>query len=256
MTSPWSSLRGRWPFSVVALVGSIIFVVGGTTPSYAADGSSYLGTLNFERASHGLAPLHTSAALRQVAQAWAGQMASSGSLRHNPRLKSQIANWRVIGENVGRGGSMSSLVQAFWNSAEHRANILDRRFSQVGIGYVRRDRVIWIAVVFRAPMHVSSSTPSSPPKSSPPKSSTSASQPTRASSGDPRAWPGRLLALGSSGQTVAYVQRLLGLRADGLFGTRTRQAVLGFQRRHQLSADGIVGPITWSALLHFAVDTT
>lgn len=37
-------------------------------------------------------------------------------------------------------------------------------------------------------------------------------------------------------------------RADGLFGRRTRAAVLAFQADHDLSADGVAGPITLAAL--------
>jgi hypothetical protein len=37
-------------------------------------------------------------------------------------------------------------------------------------------------------------------------------------------------------------------RADGLFGARTRAAVLAFQADHGLVTDGIVGPATWAAL--------
>lgn len=54
------------------------------------------------------------------------------------------------------------------------------------------------------------------------------------------------------GSRVAAVtdlqQRLGGLTADGVFGSRTRQAVVGFQSARGLAADGIVGPRTWAAL--------
>jgi len=240
MTYPTTISRVRRALTVLAVTGAIVVAASGAAPSYAAGG--YLDTLNNERTSHGLSPLRTSAALTQVAQAWARQMAATHWLRHNPRLQDEVGNWRELGENVGDGRTMSALAQAFWTSAEHRANILNPRYRQVGIGYVRRDGLIWIAVVFRAPTGTGGST----------AVATSASPPTRASSRDGRAWPGRLLTLGSSGPAVAYVQRLLGLRADGLFGAHTRQAVLEFQRRHHLNADGIVGPITWAALTRLA----
>ena len=56
------------------------------------------------------------------------------------------------------------------------------------------------------------------------------------------------LKRGSEGARVVLVQRWLGIDADGIFGSGTRRAVKGFQRRHGLTADGIVGPVTWSAL--------
>jgi cell wall-associated NlpC family hydrolase len=59
-----------------------------------------------------------------------------------------------------------------------------------------------------------------------------------------------LLRLGSRGPTVARVQRALGILADGVFGHKTRGAVMAFQRSHGLQADGIVGPKTRSALFN------
>jgi len=47
---------------------------------------------------------------------------------------------------------------------------------------------------------------------------------------------------------VRTVQRLLGIKVDGIFGPATDAAVLGFQRGTGLTADGIVGPDTWAQL--------
>ncbi len=58
-----------------------------------------------------------------------------------------------------------------------------------------------------------------------------------------------LLRLGSRGPAVVKVQRALGIKADGVFGPKTRAAVKTFQRSHGLRADGIVGPATRAALL-------
>lgn len=35
---------------------------------------------------------------------------------------------------------------------------------------------------------------------------------------------------------------------DGIFGEKTRQAVIAFQSAQGLQADGIVGPLTWNAI--------
>ncbi|HWT92927.1 MAG TPA: peptidoglycan-binding protein [Solirubrobacteraceae bacterium] len=53
---------------------------------------------------------------------------------------------------------------------------------------------------------------------------------------------------GDRGPTVKKLQRLLGQRADGIFGKGTVRAVKRFQRRHGMKADGIAGPGTWRAL--------
>jgi hypothetical protein len=57
-----------------------------------------------------------------------------------------------------------------------------------------------------------------------------------------------LLRVGSSGSTISAVQRALGIPADGVYGPRTRRAVMAYQRVHGLIVDGIVGPQTLSAL--------
>ena len=61
------------------------------------------------------------------------------------------------------------------------------------------------------------------------------------------------VSVGNSGPAVAGLQNLLraqgaSLAADGLFGSGTLAAVLGFQGTHGLARDGIVGPATWAAL--------
>jgi peptidoglycan DL-endopeptidase CwlO len=57
------------------------------------------------------------------------------------------------------------------------------------------------------------------------------------------------LRQGSRGAPVADLQRRLGgLGADGVFGPRTRGAVVAFQSSRGLAADGVVGARTWAAL--------
>jgi len=65
----------------------------------------------------------------------------------------------------------------------------------------------------------------------------------------------RSLSLGSRGQDVREVQRILAVNGfspgtqDGIFGPRTEQAVVAFQRTVGLPTIGIVGPRTASSLL-------
>ena len=49
---------------------------------------------------------------------------------------------------------------------------------------------------------------------------------------------------GSTGGAVAKIQRLIGVKADGIFGPKTTAAVRVWQRQHNLTPDGIVGPET------------
>jgi hypothetical protein len=60
---------------------------------------------------------------------------------------------------------------------------------------------------------------------------------------------------GSKGAAVTDAQNALnqkgnyGLTADGVFGAKTKAAVIDFQQKNGLTADGIVGPQTWAKLL-------
>lgn len=53
---------------------------------------------------------------------------------------------------------------------------------------------------------------------------------------------------GSRGPDVFALQTALNIKADGVFGPKTEQAVIKFQKSKQLLPDGIVGPMTWAAL--------
>ncbi|MFI9613343.1 penicillin-insensitive murein endopeptidase [Streptomyces sp. NPDC052023] len=62
-----------------------------------------------------------------------------------------------------------------------------------------------------------------------------------------------LTSNGNRGTDVVALQHLLTahgrtVTADGVFGSGTRSAVVGFQQSKGLTADGIVGPATWGAL--------
>jgi uncharacterized protein YkwD len=84
--------------------------------------------------------------LWKVAHAWAKHLAATGVLEHNPKLAPDLGkacpDWTAIGENVGvvYGGSVNELFQAYMHSPPHRANILDKHYSQVGIATVKVTR--------------------------------------------------------------------------------------------------------------------
>jgi|GEM_PF-1858798 len=61
-----------------------------------------------------------------------------------------------------------------------------------------------------------------------------------------------LLRNGSNGEVVKWVQKRLGISADGIFGSATKVAVANFQKTNGLDADGIVGKMTWTKLLSSA----
>ena len=56
------------------------------------------------------------------------------------------------------------------------------------------------------------------------------------------------LRMGAQGHDVEDLQEALGIKADGDFGPKTKEAVVKFQAQRKLTADGIVGANTWNAL--------
>lgn len=63
--------------------------------------------------------------------------------------------------------------------------------------------------------------------------------------------PGDLpvLRLGARGEAVRLAQRGLLIKDDGIFGPKTKRAVMDFQKDNGLEADGVVGKNTWKKLL-------
>lgn len=60
----------------------------------------------------------------------------------------------------------------------------------------------------------------------------------------------QMLRKGSKGEDVKKLQRLVGVKADGIFGPNTEKAVIRFQMHNDLKVDGIVGNQTWTVLLN------
>ncbi len=127
------------------------------TPAFASASSDLAAATNQARAAAGLPALQQTADLNAVAQRWAQHLAAANALSHNPALASQITNWTVLGENVGMAGDIPSVQKAFMASAHHRDNILDSRFTQMGVGSATSIypscgcQVLWVVVDFRRP---------------------------------------------------------------------------------------------------------
>ena len=62
------------------------------------------------------------------------------------------------------------------------------------------------------------------------------------------------LRVGSTGEAVRNLQQILTymgytLKIDGIFGAKTKEAVMAFQASQDIGVDGIVGAQTWSKLI-------
>jgi uncharacterized protein YkwD len=124
-----------------------------TMPGQAAVEDLRAATLclmNAERAARGLGRLQSEPLLGRVAASYARQMVRGQFFDHTSpagstmlaRIKAtsylrDVSSWSV-GENLAWGtGALATpraMVRAWMQSAEHRANLLDRHFADVGIG--------------------------------------------------------------------------------------------------------------------------
>ena len=113
--------------------------------------AQFVVRVNALRASKGLAPLAVDPQLRDIARAWSAQMAAAGGISHNPALADQVSNWQKIGENVGVGGDVTTIENAFEASPHHYANLVDPAFTYIGIGVVDANGSIWVTQDFKRP---------------------------------------------------------------------------------------------------------
>jgi uncharacterized protein YkwD len=143
---------------VVHLIATVV-AVGATVvalalPASAADAGAegdFVSRINAARSAAGLAPLSVAPDLVAVARAHSSDMAAKNTLFHNPNLATDVTNWVAIGENVGVGGTVAAIHDAFMASPAHRANILKSTYTQVGVGVVAAGGNLWVTEVFRTP---------------------------------------------------------------------------------------------------------
>jgi uncharacterized protein YkwD len=123
----------------------------GVTTSSAQLRVALLGQINSFRAAHGLARLRVSRPLTGVAGAHSAQMARVGYFSHDSAngqsFSARIStvypargyrSW-TVGENLVWGGPVLGAAQAFrlWlGSPPHRANLLNPRWREIGLGAV------------------------------------------------------------------------------------------------------------------------
>lgn len=112
--------------------------------------------VNAQRQAAGLPPLRASRTLARVAQAHACDNAARGVYSHvgsdgsdlGTRLQRGGYALRVAAENTGLGFDEADRAVAFWmQSPKHRANILNARVTEIGVGLAQGARPSWVMVM-------------------------------------------------------------------------------------------------------------
>ena len=159
---------------VLSLVSGLVWTAAVARGSVASEPEdAFVGRIGDERAASSLGGLTVAPDLVDVARHHAQEMADQQRLHHNESLGSDVQGWQKVGENVGVGSSVEEIHQAFMASSSHRDNILDRDFTEVGVGVVVDGPDLWVVEVFRLPKAAPAAAPAptqqpAPAESSPP----------------------------------------------------------------------------------------
>jgi uncharacterized protein YkwD len=142
----------------VIMAGVVLSVVAPATVADAAcytnndNERSFASKLNAARRASGKSSLRLDPQLSKAAKVHTREMVRRNVLYHTPTdaLKRRVTNWVELGENVGVGGTTTSLHGAFMDSPAHRSNILYSGFRYVGIGAKQAHGRLWVTVIFES----------------------------------------------------------------------------------------------------------
>ncbi len=172
--------KTRW-LSIFLVIALATIGVGVSAIADSGSEQGFLSAINSTRSSAGLAPLEMDSGLQAHARRHSADMIAADKIYHSSDSELKAAagsGWTKLGENVGRGGSVSSLHKAFLNSPSHRANI-HGDYNRVGIGTATaEDGRLYVTVVFmkKGSTETTTTTTAAPAptteEKSPPKDST------------------------------------------------------------------------------------
>src|SRR6202050_2598877 len=147
-------IKTYWPYLPIALVMVIGFAANNwlsqqhkSVLGYATDMSvqELLDDTNTQRAENGEPPLTINADLDQAAQAKANDMSAQNYWSHDTPegqtpwsfMTAAGYDYQTAGENLAYGFDTSADVLTGWmNSPDHRANILNTTYHDIGFGIV------------------------------------------------------------------------------------------------------------------------
>ncbi|HSF16390.1 MAG TPA: CAP domain-containing protein [Vicinamibacteria bacterium] len=140
-------MRARWLIAMLALLATLL-LLGCFQPSLtdAPELEIRMAELiNVEREARAVPRLTFSPELSEAAREYSREMASSGAVRHDlggsveERIRRGIADSCMFGENVAKHTSVDYSIGDFMLSPGHRANLLNQKFTHLGVGIVRAD---------------------------------------------------------------------------------------------------------------------
>lgn len=117
-----------------------------TDSDFSKEQLEVLEIVNKERASNGLKPLTLNKELSKVATVKSQDMVDKGYFDHTSptygspfdMMKAFGISYKTAGENIAKGQKTPTEVMNDWmNSSGHRANILNSKFTELGVGIAK-----------------------------------------------------------------------------------------------------------------------
>ena len=118
------------------MLGIIALFVAAACESKPEERAAVINLVNDTRIAHGLKPLEENVQLDMKADDWAVHLRNICDLEHSHLADGAPGNWLKLGENVGYGGDIAQVHDAYLNSPGHRANILDASYTSMGAAAV------------------------------------------------------------------------------------------------------------------------
>ena len=116
-----------------------------------------LDLVNQERSKNNLPALTLNWEVSRVARYKSQDMCDKNYFDHNSptygspfdMLKKFNINYKSAGENIAKGQKTAQAVMNSWmNSSGHRANILNKNFTQLGVGYYQKNNTTYWTQLF------------------------------------------------------------------------------------------------------------
>ena len=141
--------------AAAALCTALLLITLISTPADAAIRAEHkmLRLVNRDRNTHGVFRVRLSASVSRLARRHSRKMAGEHRYFDSVCIDCIRRNhgWSWIGENAGYATTVRGMNRWFMHSAPHRANILSRHFTRVGIGIVRSGQYVWVTEIFYRP---------------------------------------------------------------------------------------------------------
>lgn len=142
--TPSRPRRRRFGLIPVVIAGALLLA-----SCMNADQQSAFDLVNAARASQSTPALQHDQTAQNKAQAWAEHLAQINKLQHSNLASGMDNQWKRLGENVGYStSSISRVHEQFMASSGHRSNILDRRFTHLGIGVAHANGRTFVVQMF------------------------------------------------------------------------------------------------------------